>query len=455
LSSFFRKKIVNQTLLLLTAAGCILAAEAGSLKSLMSAANGKTDSHVHEKFALLISVDHFQDSSVPPNPAALTNIAMLQNVLISPAGKFAEKHVHTLTGADATADGIYDAVENWLDKKALPDDLLFVYICSRLATGRNDHPIFYAFDTSAHRQDASGIDLVSFLSEIKQRTQAKYLICALDTSPAPNSNGADLLALPTTGAAIFSATNGHQISLNNGVTGSSVFVHHLCESVNLEAGTITLDNAFDQVSRLIKDDATRAFSTTQSPLFAAPANFPISIVALGMPARGQPAPAPFVAGHPLDRLALDHPELIPPNPQTRSAIDIAALQQEAAAGKAAQQSLTTTAATKSPSDQAPAEAPKPRPNYSSYMRVMRAVIQNHWSPPKTLVDKRIVANFQIYKDGHIESPEIVESCGDQDIDRSALQAIKASSPLPPLPDGSPEWVEMRFKFNWQVKSKQL
>jgi TonB family protein len=55
------------------------------------------------------------------------------------------------------------------------------------------------------------------------------------------------------------------------------------------------------------------------------------------------------------------------------------------------------------------------------------------------------------KDGRIVDSHIVEGTGMADIDQTALDALKASSPLDPLPKGSPASVDIKYKFDWQVK----
>lgn len=486
--------------------------QASGLKKLLagnSAKPGTTYVHVRDKFALIIAVNRFQDASLPSNSDVLRNAKVLKDVLTSPSGKFAESHVQTLFSSHATISGIDDCVENWLEKKALPDDLIFIYICSIAAPGKNGHPLLFGYDSTISDKDNSAIDLPQWLHEIKERTQSKLILCALDTNPAPGSSGVDLKSLRKTGVAVFSATDGRQRSLYRG--GSSLFTHHLCEAISLQLGSLSVQDACDYVSSQVAQDATQAFATTQTPQFAQSGDCLIASVPLGVAVKSSLPPQTFAIGHPMDRLALDHPDLIPPRPQVGPTLTFRArakaqadndwqgnrlaespppeskqdtgepstpssapdgkseLAAPTALGSAPdnkQEAGSRSASDSSAVDRQEAQRqPAPPPDhdktpaktpvdFASYLRKMRAAIQNRWAPPKSLTSRRVVATFAVYKDGHIDDPSIVESSGDPAVDRAALETLKAASPLPPLPQGAPEWVEIRFKFDWNIKPKQ-
>jgi protein TonB len=59
-----------------------------------------------------------------------------------------------------------------------------------------------------------------------------------------------------------------------------------------------------------------------------------------------------------------------------------------------------------------------------------------------------IVNFYIMRDGSVKSPQIVQSSGNPSIDDSALRAVYASSPLPPLPPQVAEnSISAQFTFN--------
>ena len=64
---------------------------------------------------------------------------------------------------------------------------------------------------------------------------------------------------------------------------------------------------------------------------------------------------------------------------------------------------------------------------------MVQIISLNWFKPAQAVPTSPVVHFQIERDGTIADPRIVTSSGLPFVDRAALRAVIASSPLPPLP----------------------
>jgi protein TonB len=407
--------------------------------------------HLRDKWAILIGVDKFQDPSVAGNKSAAANVKALQAVLVDPlAGRFAPDHVQTLTGADATTSGINKVVDQWLVRKALPDDLIFVYVCSVAVPGADGEPLLYSFDTLGSEANLSGINLKKVLASIQRRTQSHYVLCALDTSPAPASKGVNLQTLQSTGVSVLSATDGKQESLNNGITGSSVFVHRLADAFKHERGGYSVQQMYEHVLQTVSSDAATAFHKQQTPYLLLQPQWRIGEVLPGEPVKSSAALQTFKVGHPIDRLALEHPEIVPPREglpaQARPAG--ASASQPAVVARHVPPAHTPAPAQDEDSDDD--DSPHKPVDFSSYMSKMKTDIQKHWVPPKGLEDRRIVAVFTIMRDGRIVDARIVEGSGVPDVDKSALDALKASSPLDPLPAGAPRSVDIKYKFDWQV-----
>jgi protein TonB len=72
-------------------------------------------------------------------------------------------------------------------------------------------------------------------------------------------------------------------------------------------------------------------------------------------------------------------------------------------------------------------------NYSYYVERMLVTIGMNWFKPAQSVPVSPVVRFQIERNGTIADPEIERSSGLPFVDRAALRAVLASSPLPPLP----------------------
>jgi len=77
--------------------------------------------------------------------------------------------------------------------------------------------------------------------------------------------------------------------------------------------------------------------------------------------------------------------------------------------------------------------------YSWYNTFIQSKMYNLWKRPTRDAVKKDSAttliSFRVYRDGHIESIRLKESSGSKIMDDSALQAVRAADPLPPLPEG--------------------
>ena len=71
--------------------------------------------------------------------------------------------------------------------------------------------------------------------------------------------------------------------------------------------------------------------------------------------------------------------------------------------------------------------------YPVYLDRMVMIISLNWFRPAQSVQSNPVVHFQIERDGTINDARIVTSSGLPFVDRAALRAVIASSPLPPLP----------------------
>jgi len=71
--------------------------------------------------------------------------------------------------------------------------------------------------------------------------------------------------------------------------------------------------------------------------------------------------------------------------------------------------------------------------YPVYIEQLVRIISMNWFKPAQSVQTSPVVHFQIQRDGTIVDPRVVTTSGLPFVDRAALRAVLASSPLPPLP----------------------
>jgi TonB family protein len=246
---------------------------------------------------------------------------------------------------------------------------------------------------------------------------------AIDSTPA-TTTAPDFAKLSDLGVSVISATSGNQKSINNGALKVSLFEHHLAEAIKHGGGTLTLRQAYDHVAQTVADDAANAFSSRQTPVLAIARDNPtVADVVLGAPVKSSTPAKTVSIGHPIDKLALTRPDLASPGKKAPPPAD----------------------------DDDDDDKPRPAVDFQSYMAKMKVDIQKNWKPPKGLESRRLVAVFTITRDGRILNPTIVEGSGVPALDKSALDALQSAS-LDPLPPGSPRSVDIKYKFDWNVKA---
>lgn len=392
---------------------------------------------VRDKWALLIGVDTFQDPAVQPNKSNASNAMHLANALKDPSsGRFPADHVTVITGNRATKSGIEKTISDWLLKRALPDDLILLYISSASVTGPNGEPMLFTFDTLGSEPELSALNFKQLAADLRKRIQSKNIVLVVDSSPA-TKNAPDFASISELGISVLSATSGNQRSQNNGATNTSVFAHRFADAIKANAGNNTLQQIFEIVASTVSADAQQCFSAKQTPTLAlATTNPGAAELALGSAPKNV-KPGGLAFGHPLNDLALTRPDLLAPKP----------------AGNKPAATNAKPSQPKPADDDEDEDDDKPRPDvdFGSYMTKMKQDIQKNWKPPKGLESRRLVAVFTIMRDGRITSPTIVEGSGIPALDKSAMDALQAASPLDPLPPGSPRSVDIKYKFDWNVR----
>ena len=92
--------------------------------------------------------------------------------------------------------------------------------------------------------------------------------------------------------------------------------------------------------------------------------------------------------------------------------------------------------------------------YGWYVTALRNRISSNWLEstisPSLMSAPRVYISFDILRDGTITNIETTQSSGIPEVDRSALRAVQASSPLSPLPpDYAGNKVSVKFYFDFR------
>jgi len=92
--------------------------------------------------------------------------------------------------------------------------------------------------------------------------------------------------------------------------------------------------------------------------------------------------------------------------------------------------------------------------FSWYVEAVQRRVSTNWLQstvdPGIQFAPRVVATFQIMRDGSIANIQILKSSGNASVDMSEVRAIRASSPLQPLPGNySGSYVNVEFWFDFR------
>ncbi|MBX9878741.1 MAG: TonB family protein [Candidatus Obscuribacterales bacterium] len=91
-------------------------------------------------------------------------------------------------------------------------------------------------------------------------------------------------------------------------------------------------------------------------------------------------------------------------------------------------------------------------DYGSWLTAMQRKIKKSWFPPRGNESNKIVIGFKAHRDGTVTGIKMVTSSGVAVADQAAVEAIKQAQPLPPLPKGAPDMIQVNFKFDYDVFS---
>jgi TonB family protein len=92
--------------------------------------------------------------------------------------------------------------------------------------------------------------------------------------------------------------------------------------------------------------------------------------------------------------------------------------------------------------------------FAYYLASIRNKIGSRWVPPPGLDVRdrpaRATVYFRIHRDGQISVARVESSSGNAFFDQTAMRALLAATPLPPLPAGyNDEWLGVHFGFEYQ------
>lgn len=94
----------------------------------------------------------------------------------------------------------------------------------------------------------------------------------------------------------------------------------------------------------------------------------------------------------------------------------------------------------------------PNVDFGPYLANLQQEIKSHWHPPASSGSNKIRIHFKIKKNGEVSDVGFDRMARVTDADAAALNALIETMPsVDPLPANSPEFVDVSFSFDYNVK----
>jgi tetratricopeptide (TPR) repeat protein len=270
------------------------ATQAEARATLASSASDKT---VSNKWALVVGISNFKDSSINLKYAA-KDATDFKNFLVT-QGNFAEDHVMLLTDGNASKDQIISKLgEGWLGKHAKENDLVVVYVSSHGSSSQEDVGVNFlvAHDTDKYKLVSTGLPMQWLTKIIQEQVQSKRVVLILDVCHSGSagdeskkasadeddedevsaSDSASKGLVRTTkldvgglkvgsGQVVLCSSSADQVSWESKNYPNSVFTRRLIDALQYKGKSTTLNEAFDQLQSTVGAEVLSDRSVCQTP----------------------------------------------------------------------------------------------------------------------------------------------------------------------------------------------
>lgn len=234
---------------------------------------------VKDKWALVIGISKFQDSSIDLKFPAKD--ARDFHKFLTGEANFAQDHVKLLINEDATRERILSELgDRWLPHTAGPDDLVVIYISSHGSPSVMDVAginYLVAYNTDRDSLYATAIPIQDLAKMVKERVHSDRVVLFLDAchSGAAHVEGkglyrqanfnADQIAQGG-GMLVVCSGKSDQIAWESKQYPNGVFTHHLIEGLRQKGSDTKLGEAFAFTEAKVQDEVLRDRGELQTPL---------------------------------------------------------------------------------------------------------------------------------------------------------------------------------------------
>jgi tetratricopeptide (TPR) repeat protein len=241
-------------------------------------ANPDADRPVGDKWALVVGISTFKDSSINLKYAA-KDATDFKNFLINKEN-FKADHVKLLTDESASRENIIGLLgEKWLATHVKPDDLVVVYVSSHgsAATDQAGGTNFLvAHDTNKNSLAATGIPMQWLSNIVTEQVKSDRIILILDVCHSGavsegqkglTRQGVDSNAMRIgKGQMVLCSSLADQISWESKNYENSVFTHCLMEALQSDEGKTSMLDAFKRLKVLVESEVLRDRGDLQTPV---------------------------------------------------------------------------------------------------------------------------------------------------------------------------------------------
>ncbi|MFN8657837.1 MAG: tetratricopeptide repeat protein [Candidatus Obscuribacterales bacterium] len=238
-----------------------------------------SDRPVRDKWALVVGISNFKDSSINLKYAA-KDATDFKNFLVN-KGHFRNDHVKLLTDEQATQANILSMLgEGWLHTHVKKDDLVVVYISSHGSTASKDSDgdnYVVAHDTNKNSLIATGIRIQTLSKMIAQQVDSDRVIVILDVCHSgaaiegqkglTRTGGVDANAINVgSGRMVMCSSMSNQVSWESKNYDNSVFTRRLIEALQADASGTKMLDAYKRLRVSVESEVLRDRGNLQTPV---------------------------------------------------------------------------------------------------------------------------------------------------------------------------------------------
>lgn len=241
-------------------------------------ANPNGDRPVADKWALVVGISTFKDSSINLKYAA-KDATDFKNFLVTKEN-FKPDHVKLLTDESASRENIISLLgDRWLATHVGPDDLVVVYVSSHgseaadKAGGTN---FLVAHDTNKNSLAATGIPMQWLSNIVAEQVKSDRIILILDVchsgAVSEGQKGLTRQGVDTStlkigkGQMVLCSSHADQVSWESKNYENSVFTHCLIEALQSNDGKTSMLDAFKRLRVLVESEVLRDRGDLQTPI---------------------------------------------------------------------------------------------------------------------------------------------------------------------------------------------